>query len=29
LTETELTTPEQLAALIDEGNKRRVTAATL
>ena len=29
MTETELTTPEQLAALIDEGNKRRATATTL
>ena len=29
LTETELTTPEELAHLIDEGNKRRATATTL
>ena len=29
LTEVELTTPAQLAALIDEGNKRRATATTL
>ena len=28
LTEVELTTPAQLAALIDEGNKRRATATT-